>query len=210
MCLPLDAFKSASFSADALDVEASTLPVQVKPLPPAAHERGTRVEELAPSSEHLRVEDFDRVEDYLRAYLADQRFRSAYPAAYERWSEAATMLYGAGSKEGILAAGRKAREAIQEFARILADSRGGAVSTPDSAGAEADLLSSLIETYRPQLAESRCELLKSLLAYWRGLEEAVHRHERPAQDAGEPLRWEDGRRIVVFTALVMVEVDRSL
>jgi hypothetical protein len=165
-----------------------------------------RVAELAPAADHLRVEDFDRVEDYLQAYLADERFTSAYPPAYERWSEAVTMLYRAGSKDGILAAGRKAREAIREFARILAESRGPCVAAPD----EGDGLSSLIETCRPWLADSRCELLRSLLAYWRALADVVHRHEQDAQEAGRPLTWEDGRRIVFLTALVMVEIDRSL
>lgn len=197
-------------------MEASTLPVRVRPLPRGAEDPGTRVGELAPAGDrarvenHLRVEDFDRVEDYLRAYLADERFRSAYPPAYERWSEAATMLYRADSRERILAAGRKAREAIQEFARILADSHGPGARTPDPEEANGDPLSALIERCRPQLADSRCELLKSLVEYWRALEDVVHSHEHGALKAGEPLRWEDGRRIVVLTALVMVEVDRSL
>lgn len=191
-------------------MEAPALAVQYTPLPRRANAPGMRVEELAPAADQLRVEDFDRVEDYLWAYLAEERFRSAYPPAYERWSEAATMLYRAGSKEDILLAGRKAREAIQEFAGILAQSCGPGGLAPGSAAVEGDGLSSLIETCGLRLADSRRELLESLLAYWRALEDVVRRHEQGAQKAGEPLTWEDGRRIVFLTALVMVEVDRSL
>jgi hypothetical protein len=38
----------------------------------------------------------------------------------------------------------------------------------------------------------------------------VQRQEHAGQREGEPLVWEDGRRIVFQTAIVMFEIDRSL
>jgi hypothetical protein len=183
-----------------------------------------------PSRAQPALEDFERVEDYLRAYLAGERFKSAHHLAYERWSDAASTLYRDGSKDSVLAAGRKAREALQEFARALArsdepDSSNAGVRSrepdtpnpdPTEAGSErlsqrgTDRLSSLLDSRRPRLGDSRCDLLQSLCRYWRVLDDVVQRHAPGAQRAGQPLRWEDGRRIVVLTALVMVEVDRSI
>ena len=153
------------------------------------------------------VQDFENVEDYLRAYLADERFKSTYLRASELWSHAASTLYREGSKGEVLVAARKAREAMREFASALAEPH--EPSSPDSTTAEADHLSSLIDAYRPRFGDSRCDLLQSLFQYWRVLDGVANGHGRDSRGGGEPLRWEDGRRIVVLTALVMVEVDRS-
>jgi hypothetical protein len=48
-----------------------------------------------------------------------------------------------------------------------------------------------------------------LLEPWRALGEKLQRHEQGAQPPDERLRWEDGRRLVLLTALAMVEFDRS-
>jgi hypothetical protein len=168
----------------------------------------------------LRVEDFERIEDYLRSCVEGERFRSTYPLACGRWLEAWEMLWGADSKEKVIAVGGLAREAMREFARSLAawhgpaagtleERRGPGARNPDSA-ATLELLSAVIEMYRERLGESRCGFLDALLDYWRALNEVVRRHEEGAGEGLERLRWEDGRRAVVFTALVMVELDRCL
>ena len=74
----------------------------------------------------------------------------------------------------------------------------------------ADDLSAVVEANRPRLGDSRCEFLASLFDYWRVLSRVVQPAENDALEPSELMRWEDGRRVVVFTALVMVEVDRSL
>jgi hypothetical protein len=38
----------------------------------------------------------------------------------------------------------------------------------------------------------------------------VQRQEHGAQKEGRPLVWEDGRRVVFQTAIVMFELDRAL
>jgi hypothetical protein len=165
--------------------------------------------------ELVRVEDFERVQHYLHAYLASERFRSAHPQAYERWSGAATTLYRQGKSDNVLAAGVQAREALKEFARSLAQSHDAAPANPASVEAGAppraglDGLSSVIEACRSRVGDSRCDLLHSLCRYWLVLDGTVGRDARGADGSGAPPSWEDGRRLVVLTALVMVEVDRS-
>ena len=157
----------------------------------------------------LRIEDFAGLESYLKACVGQERFRSAYPLAYERWWQATAILYGEGSTDSVLAAGRRAREALQEFARTLAEPLQPRASAPDSTGATVRRLRAFTETYRAQLGDARCELLRSLFDHWRALSDGLERHASDGQMVGEPLRWEDARRVVILTALVMVEIDRS-
>jgi hypothetical protein len=51
-------------------------------------------------------------------------------------------------------------------------------------------------------------MLKALLAYWGTVNDLVQRQEHGGQKEREPLKWEDGRRVVFQTAVVMFEIAR--
>jgi hypothetical protein len=51
---------------------------------------------------------------------------------------------------------------------------------------------------------------EALLAYFGTVSDLVQRQEHGAQREGAPLRWEDARRVVFQTAMVMLELDRAL
>lgn len=157
----------------------------------------------------VQLHDFERLEDYLRAYVEDERFRSRYLRAGELWSDASAMLWRADSRDKVIAVSSKAREAMWEFASALVEWH-GAHGASRVSSETLDRVSSVIEMYRPQLGDSRCALLEALLSYWQALNSVVQRHRDRAQDVRERLTWEDGRRVVVLTALVMVEVDRCV
>ena len=61
-------------------------------------------------------EAVERQEDTLRRFLDSAAFREAYPAAYERWSEAEALLWAANSEREFTTVGHKCRESMQEFA----------------------------------------------------------------------------------------------
>jgi len=156
-----------------------------------------------------QMEECERVENYLHEYLDDGRFISRYPRAYERWSRAWAMLWRADSRAGLIAVAAEARAAMREFACALVAWREPHASLPDATDTLLRLWS-LVEMCRPQLEEERCGLQRALFEYWDALCSAVQRQEDPAHIAYGPLRWEDARRVVVLTALVMVEIDRCL
>jgi hypothetical protein len=164
------------------------------------------------------VADFERVEDYLRAYLEDERFRSPHPLAYGRWLVAWEMLWCADSRAKVIAVAQRACDAMQAFTSSLLERCSPPAMDPRWPELLADgsrppdpldALTRLTDDYREQLGEERSELLRGLLEHWRGLLQSVRRHEDSPQPPAERLRWEDGRRLVLFTALVMVEIDRS-
>jgi hypothetical protein len=164
------------------------------------------------------VGEFERVEDYLRAYLEGELFRAAHPLARGRWVVAWEMLWCADSHAKVIALGERARTAMLAFAASMVERcvplamdanwpevLAGATQRPEPV----DGLATITEAYRRELGEERTTLLRSLLEDWRSLLERVERHGRASRPDGERLRWEDGRRLVLFTALVMVETDRS-
>jgi hypothetical protein len=165
----------------------------------------------------VSVEEFERIEDYLRAYLEEERFRSTHPLAYGRWLVAWELLWCADSRAKLIGVAHRGSDAMQAFSSSLVerctplaidsdwpDLLAGGAPRPDPL----DGLTSVTDTYRDELGE-RAELLGGLLEHWQVLLENVRRHENGPQVVAERLRWEDGRRLVLFTALVMVEMDRS-
>jgi hypothetical protein len=52
--------------------------------------------------------------------------------------------------------------------------------------------------------------LTALLSYWGTVSDLVQRQEHGAQKEGEPLTWEDARRVVFQTAVVMFEIARAV
>jgi hypothetical protein len=186
----------------------ATAPPQPGAAPPSAR----------PPQAPVEIADFECVEDYLRAYLEDERFRSTHPLACGRWIVAWEMLWCADSRTKVIAVGQRAREAMHAFSASLVEA-----STPlamDTGWPEllaesarrpdpVDGVAGVVGAYREQLGEERSELLGGLLEHWRALAESVSRHEHGVPAGAERLRWEDGRRLALFTALVMVEIDRS-
>ncbi|HWX98154.1 MAG TPA: hypothetical protein VNZ01_15030 [Solirubrobacteraceae bacterium] len=166
----------------------------------------------------VRVADFQRIDEYLRAYIEDERFRSTHPLAYGRWLVAWEMLWCADSRAKLIAVARRAPDAMRAFASSLLEHCTPLAMDPDWPDLLADDsrrpdplddLKSVTDAYREQLGAERSQLLLGLLDRWLALLQNVRRHEQGSPRPPERLRWEDGRRLVLFTALVMVEFDRS-
>jgi hypothetical protein len=149
-----------------------------------------------------------QVDSHIRSYLESPEFRSQFPLAFQRWNEAADLLWASDSADHLTAIGHKAREAMQEFASGLVERH-----RPSDVNADPtktlDRVSAVLKMYRASLGERRVALLNSLFDFWRATVNLVQRQEHGGQKEGEPLGWEDGRRVVFQTANVMVELSRA-
>jgi hypothetical protein len=154
-------------------------------------------------------EPASQIEDEVHKYLDAERFRSAYPVAYSRWKAAADLLWAADSERELSTIGHKCREAIQEFATALVEKYQPPDVNLDKAMTR-ERLSAVIDTRRAGLGMARSGLLDALFGYWRAAGNLVQRQEHAGQREGEPLVWEDGRRVVFQTAILMFEIDKSL
>jgi hypothetical protein len=150
-----------------------------------------------------------QVEEDLRSYLASARFRTDHADAYDRWAEAADLLWRDDSDRELTTIGHKAREAMRAFATDLVE-RYQPVEADLNPEKTINRLSAVVGMHRDALGERRAALLQALLDYWRTCDGIVQRQEHGAQKGNEPLTHEDGRRVVFHTAVVMVELARTL
>lgn len=143
-------------------------------------------------------EPIREVEDDMRSYLDSEPFRTRYPAAYRSFAEAERLVWVSDSHDQFTAVGHHAREALQEFATALVEHHQPPQVNPD-ATKTFDRLSAVVNMHRPQLGKRRSDFLDALFGYWREGVNLAQRQEHGGQKEGEPLEWEDARRVILHT-----------
>lgn len=146
----------------------------------------------------------DQVEAEVRHLLDGEAFQKQHPIAYARWAAAETELWGADSATALTDIGHACRESLVRFLTDLVEERQAENANPDPQGTM-DRLRAVLKTV--ELSDAVEALL---LAYFGYVWDLVQRQEHGAQKEGESLRWEDARRVVFHTAMVMFELDREV
>ena len=147
----------------------------------------------------------ERVMTEMRHHLDSQAFRERCPAAYESWEKAESLLWTADSEEQLTAIGHHCREALQECVHaLLVETEPSAPvgEKPKTVARAKRLLGSL----EPPVSKTVSSYLDALLNYWGAVIDVVQRQEHGAAKEGSALKWEDGRRVVVGTLIVMTEL----
>lgn len=149
------------------------------------------------------------VESDITGYLNDPSFKRVHATAYDKWDQAARLLRSADSGAQLTTIGHLCREAQQAFAASLAARLNVDVSKIEPAKTVARLRA-VLSARKGGLGETEVPFLEALFAYWGTLSDLVQRQEHGAQRDCDPLVWEDGRRVVFQTCVVMYELDRAL
>lgn len=68
----------------------------------------------------------------------------------------------------------------------------------------------MLDKKKSDLGGTEHEFLKAYISYWGTVNDLVQRQEHGAQKEGEKLIWEDGRRVVFNTMVLMYEVDGAI
>lgn len=149
----------------------------------------------------------DSVEDEMRRFTESGSFARRHPAALERWTAAARLLWSSDANGQLTEVGHFCREAMQEFADAL--TRDLPVN-PDSGKTDTvKRVRAALDASEARIGKTATEMLTALLAYWGTVSDLAQRQEHAASRTGAPLRWEDARRLVFQTLTVMYEVDRA-
>jgi hypothetical protein len=151
----------------------------------------------------------EAVETEIVRHLMSDEFGRLYDAAYQKWSDAAALLWGSDSQKQFTTIGHLCREAIQGFAETLVQQHTPTDSDPDKAHTVARVRS-VLRARQDKLGSSEKAFLNALLAYWGTVSDLVHRQVHDAQQECERLTWEDARRTVFQTCIVMYEVHRAM
>jgi hypothetical protein len=167
-------------------------------------------EGLAYAEQRGAMHPMERIADTAPKYLDEPSFRTQYPLAYQRWQDAANLLWSESSLDELTTIGHKTREAVQEFATTLVELAGlhGAVDNDPSHTVAR--IRGVLNANRDRLGSARYQLLDALLHYWGEVNDLLQRQEHGGQKEGQPLSWDDGRRAVFHTAVVMYELDRTI
>jgi hypothetical protein len=150
-----------------------------------------------------------QVEEELTRYLEADPFQRSYPEAYRKWAAAAERLWVSDSQEQLTTIGHLCREAMQEFATALVD-RHQPLGVDTNKAHDVARIRDVLNQHASKLGTTTAPFLDALLTYWGTVSDLVQRQEHGAQREGRPLVWEDGRRVVFQSAIVMFEVDRAL
>lgn len=151
----------------------------------------------------------ERVEADVRRYLDGSTLQQRHPRAYAKWSQAEALLWGSDSQHQLTAVGHLCREAVQEFGTELIERYRppGAPANPANTVAR---IRAVLNQRSGQVGDTERAFLAALLAYWGTLIDLIQRQEHGGQREGTPLVWEDSRRVVFQTAVLMFELDHSL
>jgi hypothetical protein len=150
-----------------------------------------------------------QVEETLTRYLNSDAFQRSYSEAYRKWAEASERLWKSDSQPQLTTIGHLCREAMQEFATALVDRHQPPGVDAHKAHTVARIRA-ILNQHASALGGTTAPFLDALLAYWGTVSDLVQRQEHGAHKEGDTLIWEDGRRVVFHTALVMFEVDRAV
>jgi hypothetical protein len=186
-------------------------------LRPGYGSRGARTYDITPTGrryyEWMKLEQgepAERVEVETRHHLEDERFRAGHPRAYERWAEADSLLWGAGSESAFTQIGLLCREAMQHFASDLVEGL-----SPDEVDPDPEHVENRIRVAREArragpLGKRHRDWLSALVAYWRTVSDLAQRQVHGSKKAGKPLTWEDARRVNFQTLVAMTEIERAI
>jgi hypothetical protein len=149
-----------------------------------------------------------RVEAGTVKYLDADGFQQKYSSAYKKWKEAESLLWGSDSERQLTTIGHLCREAVQEFAATLVQLFQPPNIEPDKAKTVARLRA-VLKVRENQFGDKEQAFLNALVVYWGTVSDLIQRQEHGGQK-DRALVWEDGRRVVFQTAILMSEVDSSL
>ncbi len=149
------------------------------------------------------------VEHDMREFLAAPRVRECHPSACAKWEQAVALLWAADSLQQLTTIGHLCREALQEFTGSLAGQHKVDVSTIQPSKT-VTRLKAVLASRAIELGTTESAFLDALVSYWGAVADLAQRQEHGSQREGTALVWEDARRVVFQTVVVMYEVARAL
>ncbi len=141
-----------------------------------------------------------------REYLEAESFRRRHEGAVAKWEAAERLLWSADSQPAATTIGHLCREAMQLFAGELIQAED--ILADATAQNTVSRVRSVLGARIP--AGGRRALIEALIVYWGTVADLTQRQEHGAQREQAPLTWEDSRRVVTQTLMVMYELDREL
>jgi hypothetical protein len=151
----------------------------------------------------------ERIEKRVHNYLNGNRLPQVYPVAFDKWSKAEIKLWSNDTQDELSIIGHLCREAMQEFVTVLVE-RYKPPGVDVVKSHDVARLKAVIKYCKNKVPSTLLPFLDTLVEHWGALSDLVQRQEHSGQREKELLTWEDARRVVFHTAVVFLEIDKSL
>lgn len=152
-------------------------------------------------------ETTQRVQESLDNYLNAESFQRKYPLSFAKWAHAEELLRDTDSHKQVSLIGHACRESVQEFAEdLIKNLKLDASTAPKDKTVKRLIL--VLESQDNKTGSSEKSFLEALVTYWGTVIDLIQRQEHGAAREGEQLMWEDARRVVFHTGIVMFEIDK--
>jgi hypothetical protein len=151
----------------------------------------------------------EHTEELIRNLIESNEFKDKYPEAYKKWASSEELLWKSDSQDQLTTIGHLCREAIQEFSEVLALDFNLQDELPEKSKTKTRIRR-VLEARAEKLSNSEKAWLSSLIDYWKAVSDLIQKQEHGAMREGKELVWEDARRVVFSTLIVMYEIHKSL
>ncbi len=141
-------------------------------------------------------------------YLDRQAFVDRHPASHAAWQRATASLWADDAETRISSIGHDCREALQAFATELLALTGVTGADPDTSHTKNRIRSAL--SARRDRSGTSMAALEALSGFVDAIVPAIQQTEHAGQKQGQPLTWEDARRVAFLTCVAMYELDRAV
>lgn len=161
--------------------------------------------------EHIKKrlgEPLSILENSIRQYLDSESFACNFPEAYEKWCQAEKLLWESENKKHYTIIGHLCREAMQAFADEIVIKVKVPIVDSNKAHTVKKIRNVLQTTSTLVTGKTNSAFLEALLAYWGTVSDLAQRQEHGEAKKGDDLVWEDARRIVFQSFLVMYEIGK--
>lgn len=151
----------------------------------------------------------DRIETEIKNYINASEFQNKHPKPYEKWSEAESLLWESDSNQQLTTIGHLCRESMIEYIDNIVKQ----INPPDADSNKSSTknrLKSILKYKAHKLGKTENFFLEAIYNFWESVSNLIQRQEHGAKKEGEELVWEDGRRVVFQTMVIIYEIDKAL
>lgn len=153
-----------------------------------------------------RSSPVERVQNEILSYINVPSFEQKYPLAYTKWKEAEKLLWVIEPEINLSTVGHLCREALQEFLDVLIKKH-GLEEKYYAKDKTKGRVKALIEKKNSSSSETVIKLLEKFYDFWDQVSDLVQRQEHYGLKEGEKLMLNDAKRVVIYTVIVMNELD---
>lgn len=154
------------------------------------------------------ISPIERIQKEILSFIEIPSFEQRYKKAYLKWKESEKLLWSTNSDINLSTVGHLCREALQEFLEILIIKHQLEKEYPQKDKTKGRV-KALINNRKTTSSDTIIKLLEKFYEFWDMLNELVQRQEHYGLKERETIVLDDAKRVVIYTVIIMNELDKQ-